>query len=136
MTDGLDELRELRKAWEADMRANAERMASAGDTIAAVGERVAALVTRMTDQHGPDTLAVLYNTAARAEELMLDGLTERAGLVWVCQGDGSRNAHDAEECEQCGQARPWPRRLLDGRTVWACCVSSIGPKCRHVAGTP
>lgn len=27
----------------------------------------------------------------------------------------------------------WPR-TIDGRTVWACCVSTIGPPCQHRAG--
>lgn len=25
----------------------------------------------------------------------------------------------------------YPRRTIDGRTVWACCESSIGPACEH-----
>jgi hypothetical protein len=25
----------------------------------------------------------------------------------------------------------WPKTLLNGTTVWACCVSSIGPTCKH-----
>lgn len=30
--------------------------------------------------------------------------------------------------------RSWPR-VVDGRTEWACCQSSIGPVCGHRAGT-
>lgn len=30
--------------------------------------------------------------------------------------------------------RTYPRHTLDGRTVWACCVSSIGPICQHRVG--
>lgn len=29
------------------------------------------------------------------------------------------------------QRIPYPRTRPDGRTVWACCESSIGPKCQH-----
>jgi hypothetical protein len=25
----------------------------------------------------------------------------------------------------------WPK-VVDGQTVWACCVSSVGPTCEHV----
>ena len=30
---------------------------------------------------------------------------------------------------------PYPYVDSTGRTVWACCVSSIGPTCQHLAGT-
>jgi hypothetical protein len=32
---------------------------------------------------------------------------------------------------QLALAEPWPRRTTDGRTIWACCVSRIGPPCHH-----
>ena len=25
----------------------------------------------------------------------------------------------------------WPKRTDDGGTIWACCVSSVGPLCQH-----
>lgn len=28
----------------------------------------------------------------------------------------------------------YPHKTADGHTVWACCESSIGPVCAHVAG--
>lgn len=28
----------------------------------------------------------------------------------------------------------YPQTTADGRIVWACCTSTIGPKCQHVRG--
>jgi hypothetical protein len=33
-----------------------------------------------------------------------------------------------------GKGMTYPRITEDGRTVWACCESSIGPDCQHKAG--
>lgn len=30
-----------------------------------------------------------------------------------------------------GNTKTWPRSTADGRTVWACCLSLIGPPCGH-----
>lgn len=41
----------------------------------------------------------------------------------------------AQDAETAAQAAPgYPRQTADGRTVWACCESSIGAPCQHRTG--
>lgn len=47
-------------------------------------------------------------------------------LVLIFAGPGDETLIAQANADQ------YPRRMHDGRTVWACCESSIGPACAHV----
>lgn len=63
-----------------------------------------------------------------------------AGWLAYCRcdwttGDPATTQHAARvagDAHLADENRPWPRTTNAGRIVWACCVSSIGPKCRHM----
>jgi hypothetical protein len=54
--------------------------------------------------------ARLYAVADDAEKAVLDQLSEKAGIIWVCRHrDASAcwtNPEEAARCERCGKARP------------------------------
>jgi hypothetical protein len=56
----------------------------------------------------------------------------KAFLEALCEETGGRMGPElADELDALREeAGRWPREV-DGRTVWACCASSIGPPCAH-----
>lgn len=86
------------------------------------------------------TFAVIGGTVADAEANAANLLGMPVGTVYTLPGEAPRTitvatftAYPMDAGTVIGLTDGWPRTTADGRTVWACCVSAVGPECEHVS---
>lgn len=91
-----------------------------------------------TDATCPDCIAQEAQEAARdAYDGPTDDETHAAILAALTAAERHLDAAPGKEEHARAHAREtgvYPRTLADGRTVWACCESSIGVPCQHRTG--
>lgn len=87
------------------------------------------------DEIGMDAVAelvgLLLEYGFEAAEITATPISVQAGTAWERDTSTDWAVTLRTQVADTVDASPWPRMGEDGRTVWACCESSIGPDCEH-----